>query len=279
MWRGWHHRLCRGGGCISNDVNSRWLTWRSKFLQVMETCIPQAVLKARRNLPWLNKSVVQAMRKCNLLFNTAKKSNSAGNWEKYKCIRNKVVAMLRWNKKQYFYNLRFLPKRSSGRQSSWLISRIPQYQLSGTAPLQSLQMMPRLNFWILSSLNALITHSLHSVILSPLILKLALLQYFAQRRKSVIFYALWMLPNQPALMVYLLLCSSKLLYQSPLVSLSSSIFPLHLARFLQTGNVQELHLYSSLPIPLSQTTIGPFPFYPLQANSLKSIFTPSFFNI
>ena len=74
-----------------NDVNSCWSSWRSKFLQVMETCIPQAVLKARRNLPWLNKSVVQAMRKRNLLFNTAKKSNSTSDWKKYKCIRNKVV--------------------------------------------------------------------------------------------------------------------------------------------------------------------------------------------
>ena len=147
------------------------------------------------------------------------------------------------------------------------------------APLQSLQMMPRPNFLILSSLNALITRSLPSVILYPLIQELALTRYFVRRRKSIIFYALWMLPNQPALMVYLLLCSSKLLYRSPLVLLSSSIVPLHLACFPQTGNVQELHLYSSPLILLSQTTIGPFPFYPLQVNSLKSIFTPSCFNI
>ena len=66
----------------------------------METCIPQAVLKARKNLPWLTKSVIQAMRKRNLLFNAAKRSNSPSDWEKYKCIRNKVVAMLRQNKKQ-----------------------------------------------------------------------------------------------------------------------------------------------------------------------------------
>ena len=47
----------------TSDMNSSWLNWRSKFLQVMETCIPQAVLKAQRNLPWLNKQVIQAMRK------------------------------------------------------------------------------------------------------------------------------------------------------------------------------------------------------------------------
>ena len=47
------------------------------------------------------------MRKRNLLFNTAKKSNNPMDWEKYKCVRNMVVAMLRRNKRQYFYNLRF----------------------------------------------------------------------------------------------------------------------------------------------------------------------------
>ena len=39
----------------SPDVNTTWLNWHSKFLQVMEECIPRAVLKARKNLPWLTK--------------------------------------------------------------------------------------------------------------------------------------------------------------------------------------------------------------------------------
>lgn len=47
----------------SNDVNTCWLNWRSKFLQVIETSIPQAVLKARKNLPWLSKPIIQAIRK------------------------------------------------------------------------------------------------------------------------------------------------------------------------------------------------------------------------
>ena len=42
-----------------------------------EDCLMiQAVLKARRNLPWLTKAVIQAMRKRNLLFSTALSSRS-----------------------------------------------------------------------------------------------------------------------------------------------------------------------------------------------------------
>ena len=47
----------------SLDVNTCWSLWHMKFLQVMEACIPQSVLKAQKNLPWLTKSVIQVMRK------------------------------------------------------------------------------------------------------------------------------------------------------------------------------------------------------------------------
>ena len=97
--------------CTGQARLKSWLNWHSKFLQVMETCIPQALLKARKNLPWLFKPVVQAMRKRNMLFNAAKRSNSPSDWEKYMCVQNKVVAMLRWNKRQYFYSLQFATQK------------------------------------------------------------------------------------------------------------------------------------------------------------------------
>ena len=91
----------------SSNVNTCWSIWHAKFLQVMEACLPQSVLKARRNLPWFTKLVVQAMRKRNSYFRAAKRSNSEELWNKYKSIRNKVVALLRRGKRQYFYNLQF----------------------------------------------------------------------------------------------------------------------------------------------------------------------------
>ena len=47
------------------------------------------------------------MRKRNSYFRAAKRSNSEELWNKYKSIRNKVVALLRRGKRQYFYNLQF----------------------------------------------------------------------------------------------------------------------------------------------------------------------------
>jgi hypothetical protein len=73
----------------------------------MEACIPQSVLKARKNLPWLTKSVIQAMRRRNSYFRAAKRSDDNELWNKYKTVRNQVVALLRRNKKQYFRNLQF----------------------------------------------------------------------------------------------------------------------------------------------------------------------------
>ena len=47
------------------------------------------------------------MRKRNSCFRAAKRSNDEETWNKYKCIRNKVVALLRRGKREYFYNLQF----------------------------------------------------------------------------------------------------------------------------------------------------------------------------
>ena len=95
----------------SSDVNTCWALWHTKFLQVMEACIPQSVLKARKNLPWLTKSVIQAMRRRNSLFRAAKRSDGDDLWNKYKTVRNQVVALLRLNKEQYFHNLQFSTSR------------------------------------------------------------------------------------------------------------------------------------------------------------------------
>ena len=74
-------------------------------MQVMNHCIPQFYLKSRKNLPWLSKLVIQAMRKRNTLFRAAKKSQSTATYQKYRAARNRVVALLRLNKKKFFRGL------------------------------------------------------------------------------------------------------------------------------------------------------------------------------
>ena len=121
-----------------------------------------------------------------MLFNAAKRSNSPSDWEKYKCVRNKVVAMLRRNKRQYFYNLQFAT------QDFWkaikVINKTSQFQME---ILHLLQIMPKLNFLIPTFTNVLTTQFLFSVILSHLIQMAVLPPHFALKNKSQNLFVHW----------------------------------------------------------------------------------------
>ena len=81
-------------GIFTENVNSSWENWKARFLQIMELCIPQLSLKSKKNLPWLTKPVIQAIRRRNSLFRAAKKSKSSAAYQKYRAARNKVTALL-----------------------------------------------------------------------------------------------------------------------------------------------------------------------------------------
>ena len=74
-------------------------------MQIMLRCILQVTLKSQKNLPWLNKTLVQAIRRRNALFRAAKKCKSTASFQKYRAVRNKVVALLRLNKTKFFKKL------------------------------------------------------------------------------------------------------------------------------------------------------------------------------
>ena len=89
---------------ITDDVDSSWLNWQSKFLEIMEICIPKKVLSSkRRNLPWLTKRIVQAMRRRNALFKQAMRNRADSDYAKYHEARNNVVSSLRSAKSGYFH--------------------------------------------------------------------------------------------------------------------------------------------------------------------------------
>ena len=88
------------------DIEKSWSQWQEAFLSIMEKCIPKKVLPPkRRNLPWLNKSMIQSMRRRNALFRKAKRSNNPMHLSQYKHARNKIVSQLWCAKKQFFRNL------------------------------------------------------------------------------------------------------------------------------------------------------------------------------
>ena len=71
----------------------------------MEQCIPRSVLPARKNLPWLTKEIVQLIRKRNYLFRKAHRSGNTEDHLKFRHVRNRVVAELRFAKRRFLTNL------------------------------------------------------------------------------------------------------------------------------------------------------------------------------
>ena len=75
-------------------------------MAIMEECIPQSRLPKKRNLPWISKGVLTAMRRRNKCFKKAQRDGDHASKERYKDARNKALKMLRTVKKRYFANLK-----------------------------------------------------------------------------------------------------------------------------------------------------------------------------
>ena len=68
----------------------------------MKQTVPSSEIKTRRNLPWLNKSLIQSMWRRNMLFKQAKRT---GDFSNYKHARNKTLEKLRSAKRRYMRQL------------------------------------------------------------------------------------------------------------------------------------------------------------------------------
>ena len=77
---------------LSRNVELSWKLWHQQFMLIMAESIPNKVIPTRRNLPWLNKTIISSMKKRNLLFKRAKQT---GNYTCYKIARNRTLAQLR----------------------------------------------------------------------------------------------------------------------------------------------------------------------------------------
>ena len=44
-----------------SDVDLYWSALKNYFLQVMEVCIPNAIVKVKKDLPWLNQDIKKAI--------------------------------------------------------------------------------------------------------------------------------------------------------------------------------------------------------------------------
>ena len=100
--------LTNWGQLLTENINESWDTWQQKFLEVMEhvQCIPIGTLSKRRNLPWLDKSIVQAIKRRNHLYKKHKRSNNPMLRVQYARLRNQVTVRLRHAKQSYLGKLK-----------------------------------------------------------------------------------------------------------------------------------------------------------------------------
>ena len=112
VWRYNYADWCLASNIIENtnwdllfsedNIELSWTSWKQRFMLIMKECIPNTTLRSRRNLPWLNKQLIQAMKRRNKLFKQAKIS---GDFSKYKVARNKTLQQLRSAKHAYLAQL------------------------------------------------------------------------------------------------------------------------------------------------------------------------------
>jgi hypothetical protein len=86
---------------MSEDVNASLVKWQTAFISIMQRCIPKAVLRPRKNLPWLTKQLIQATKKKKVLFQKARRTGHGTDYESYKRFRTKLTS-----KQKYLKGLR-----------------------------------------------------------------------------------------------------------------------------------------------------------------------------
>ena len=87
---------------ITGEVDTSWNNWQNRLLEIMRECVPHRRLPPRHNLPSLSKSLVQLMRRRNMLFSRSKRSKKKSDFERYKKLRNRVTTQLRGAKTSFF---------------------------------------------------------------------------------------------------------------------------------------------------------------------------------
>jgi hypothetical protein len=89
---------------LSDKVDISWNNWQSKFMEIMHNCIPQVSVKTKKSYPWINKQIIQTIAKRNACYRLLKNTECHATLHKYKTLRNKVVGLIREEKRKYFEN-------------------------------------------------------------------------------------------------------------------------------------------------------------------------------
>ena len=77
---------------LPDDVDSYWSCWSNYFLKIMELCIPHPVVKTKQDVPWMTRTISEAIKKRNALFRKAKRTGKQSDREKFNIQRSSTIA-------------------------------------------------------------------------------------------------------------------------------------------------------------------------------------------
>ena len=83
---------------LVGNIDYCWENWKNCFLQIMDMSIPNSTVITNRRFPWINHTIIQAMRKCKVLFDIYKCTKKKTDQAKYQAQRNRVVTLLQESK-------------------------------------------------------------------------------------------------------------------------------------------------------------------------------------
>ena len=139
-----------------SDVDVYWSSFKHYFLQIMEICIPHTLVKTKRDVPWFNKEIKQAIRKRNQLHRQVKVTKSSESKAKFSAMRNKVVSLLRESKQAFFGKLNQANNKEFWKTMKILnntTSTIPTLKIRDTVAHSSVDKANALNNFFYSCYN------------------------------------------------------------------------------------------------------------------------------
>ena len=88
------------------DINIAWQQWKDAFLTAVSHYIPMKKIKGRNPAPWVNGTILNAIRKKDSARQKLKASpNNFRLQQQFKTLRSEVKHMLRKSRKKFFNNL------------------------------------------------------------------------------------------------------------------------------------------------------------------------------
>ena len=92
--------------CIEHDnISDDWESWRSAFLEAVPKYISCKKLKERKDLPWINGTILNLIKKKSTVRKKFRSSPTSHLLEKCKHLRSKVKRMSRESREEFYVSL------------------------------------------------------------------------------------------------------------------------------------------------------------------------------